>query len=231
MGTEQGGEPVADGDLTLDKLADRVAGVKTDLHDHMKHAEETWKDADVAHGRLRSDFREHRANTDSTLGLTREKVATLDTRVTVLEKTPPPDVMKLRFSTQVVLGLVFAVASAIGAAYGIGAKVAGKIDDLGRQVEQQAVAQRKQIEDQRNDRDALKKQMDDVAGVTQRSIDGMVRQLADQAAARDSAAKLSEERATATQRAIDGLTRNMELLKYEQQRLREDMTKPKGGGV
>lgn len=45
---------------------------------------------------------------------------------------------------------------------------------------------------------------------------------------RDSTAKLLEERSQAAQRSIDALTRQMELLKYEQQRLREDVTKKTG---
>lgn len=56
-------------------------------------------------------------------------------------------------------------------------------------------------------------------------IDALSKRLDDQAA---SAAKLTEERSAAAQRSIDALTRQMELLKYEQQRLREDVTKTKG---
>ncbi len=56
-------------------------------------------------------------------------------------------------------------------------------------------------------------------------IDTLSKRLDEQAA---SAAKLTEERSAAAQRSIDALTRQMELLKYEQQRLREDVTgKPK----
>lgn len=45
---------------------------------------------------------------------------------------------------------------------------------------------------------------------------------------RESTAKLLEERSQVSQRSIDALTRQMELLKYEQQRLREDVTGTKG---
>lgn len=41
----------------------------------------------------------------------------------------------------------------------------------------------------------------------------------------DALAKQIDSRDVTYQRSIDGLTRNMELLKYEQQRLREDVTK------
>lgn len=44
---------------------------------------------------------------------------------------------------------------------------------------------------------------------------------------RDNAAKLSDERYAASQKSIDALTRQQEVLKYELQRLREDVTKGK----
>lgn len=56
-------------------------------------------------------------------------------------------------------------------------------------------------------------------------IDALSKRMDEQAIAKD---KISEERAAAAQRSIDALTRQMELLKYEQQRLREDVTKAKG---
>ena len=45
---------------------------------------------------------------------------------------------------------------------------------------------------------------------------------------RVNSSKLEDERNSRTEKSIDALTRQMELLKYEQQRLREDVTKPKG---
>jgi len=59
------------------------------------------------------------------------------------------------------------------------------------------------------------------SAVVTSKIDTLSKRLDDQAA---SAAKLTEERSAAAQRSIDALTRQMELLKYEQQRLREDVT-------
>lgn len=63
-------------------------------------------------------------------------------------------------------------------------------------------------------------------------IDGLVsrmdQQTEKQRLERETTAKILDERYATSKSAIDGLTRQMELLKYEQQRLREDVTKPKG---
>jgi polyhydroxyalkanoate synthesis regulator phasin len=138
-------------------------------------------ESDDGHERLRKDFRIYHDQTETTLILLRDGVNTLRGRVELLERTPP-DVAKLRFSTGVVASLVLLTASVVGAGYGFGSLVSGKIDVLSKRIDDQAA----------------------------------------------SAAKLTEERSAAAQRSIDALTRQMELLKYEQQRLREDVTKTKG---
>lgn len=59
-------------------------------------------------------------------------------------------------------------------------------------------------------------------------IDGiairMDQQTEKQRVERENTSKLLDERYQTSKGAIDGLTRQMELLKYEQQRLREDVT-------
>ena len=56
----------------------------------------------------------------------------------------------------------------------------------------------------------------------------MNRQAEDDRKERANVSKINDERNSRTEKSIDALTRQMELLKYEQQRLREDVTKPKG---
>lgn len=152
---------------TSDELAKLVDSYRTEAED--------------AHARLRSDFRTHHDQTDTSLVLLRDGLNTLRGRVDLLERTPP-DVAKLRFSTGVVASIILATASVVGAGYGFGAMVTGRIDALSKRLDEQAA----------------------------------------------NASKLMEERAAVAQRSIDALTRQMELLKYEQQRLREDVTKQKG---
>lgn len=131
---------------------------------------EYQQQADAGHTRLRHDFREFHDRMDMALALQRGRIDLLDNQFKTM---PPPDVTKLRFSTGVVVSLLFFTASLVGAAYGFSAAVSGKIDTLSKQIDQ---------------------------------------------------------RDETYQKSIDGLTRNMELLKYEQQRLREDVTK-KGGST
>ena len=138
-------------------------------------------DADEGHTRLRSDFRVYHDQTETSLVLLRDGLNTLRGRVDLIERTPQ-DVTKLRFSTGVVVSIVFLTASIVGSSYGFSAFVTGKIEALSKRMDEQAAA----------------------------------------------AAKLAEERDSARQRSIDAIARQVELLKYEQQRLREDVTKPKG---
>jgi hypothetical protein len=56
----------------------------------------------------------------------------------------------------------------------------------------------------------------------------MDRQATDDKAERASAAKTAEERYLRSEKQFDAFGRQMELMKYEQQRLREDVTKTKG---
>jgi hypothetical protein len=56
----------------------------------------------------------------------------------------------------------------------------------------------------------------------------MTRQSEDDKKDRASLAKLYDERNGRYEKSLDSLTRQVELLKYEQQRLREDVTKKNG---
>lgn len=149
---------------TSDELAKLVDSYRTEAED--------------AHARLRADFRTHHDQTDTSLVLLRDGLNTLRSRVEIMERTPT-DVMKLRFSTGIVVSIIAVTASVVGAGYGFSSLVSGKID-------------------------ALSKRMDEQAATT---------------------ARVYDERSAAAQRSIDSLVRQVELLKYEQQRLREDVTK------
>jgi len=101
----------------------------------------------------------------------------------------PVEATKIRFSTGVMVAVVAATVSVVGAAYGIGNRVMGRIDTFESRMDRQS-------EDDKRDRASL--------------------------------AKLLDERNARSEKSIDSLARQVELLKYEQQRLREDVT-GKGG--
>jgi len=97
----------------------------------------------------------------------------------------PVEATKIRFSTGVIVAVIAATGSVVGAAYGISNRVMGRIDAFESRMD-------RQTEEDRRDRTNL--------------------------------AKLLDERNARSEKSIDALTRQMELLKYEQQRLREDVT-------
>lgn len=98
----------------------------------------------------------------------------------------PIEATKIRFSTGVMVAVIAATISVVGAAYGIGNRVMGRIDAFESRMDHQS------DEDKRD---------------------------------RANLAKLLDERNARAEKSIDSLVRQMELLKYEQQRLREDVTK------
>jgi len=138
----------------------------------------------TGHKRLRTRIEQLETQADALDGVQN----TILTRVEVLERTPP-DVTKLRFSTGVVVSIVFVTVSMVGGAYGISNRVMNRIDALASEMTRQA-------EDDKKDRANL--------------------------------ARLNDERNDRYGKSLDTLTRQVELLKYEQQRLREDVTKKNG---
>jgi len=119
-------------------------------------------ESEEGHGRLRGDFKLYHDQTETTLMLMRDAANTLRGRVDLIERTPQ-DVMKLRFSTGVVLSLVFFVASAVGSAYGFSSFIGGKVDTMSRRMDEQSAAQAKASEER--------------AASAQRSLDALSRRV------------------------------------------------------
>lgn len=139
------------------------------------------RECQSGHKRLRTRLEELEKQADD-VG---EHHRSLVGRVDVLERTPP-DAMKLRFSTGVVVSIIAVTVSVVGAAYGISNRVLNRIDTFEARMDRQAI---------------------------------------DDKAERANAAKTSDERYGRAEKQFDTLARQVELLKYEQQRLREDVTK------
>jgi len=119
-------------------------------------------DADDGHTRLRTDFRVYHEQTEMSLVLLRDGLNTVRARVDLIEKTPT-DVMKLRFSTGVVVAIGMAIAGVVGSGYGFSALVSGKIDTLSKRIDDQSAAQSK-VDQERS-------------AAAQRSIDALTRRV------------------------------------------------------
>ena len=155
--------------------------------DVAKDLVEARDEADSAHRRLRNDFREFEDRAYTSFTMLRDRIGTLETRVEGLSvSVVNPDVVKLRFSTPVMVAVIVASFTVASTGIATAKMVLGRIDDLSGRL-------------------ALQQQQ--------------------QAQERASTSKLLDERYQNSQSAINALTRQMELLKYEQQRLREDMVK------
>jgi hypothetical protein len=124
---------------------------------------------DAGHRRLRDDLRDLHDRTELAFGASRARVELLSNKIDTVAQTPP-DVMKLRFSSGVVVSIIFVTMSAVGASYGISSRVTNRIDAMAASISEQS--ERDKLE-----RAAIARLSDERNGRYERAIDTLTRQI------------------------------------------------------